>query len=66
MGAAPHAVGCESRYEFVPMFYRISGTFRAKDPTWEKCMIRINVMRAGTDTILRILREAVEKCTKAQ
>ena len=29
-------------------------------------MIRINVMRAGTDTILRILREAVEKCTKAQ
>lgn len=66
LGAAPHPVGCESRYEFVPMFYRISGTFRAKDPTWEKCMIRINVMRAGTDTILRILREAVEKCTKAQ
>ena len=65
LGAAPHPVGCESRYEFVPMFYRISGTFRAKDPTWEKRMIRINVMRAGPDTILRILREAVERVTTA-
>lgn len=65
LGAAPHPVGCESRYEFVPMFYRISGTFRAKDPTWEKRMIRINVMRAGPQTILRILREAVKKSTEA-
>lgn len=56
-GAAPHPVGCESRYEFVPMFYRISATFRAKDPAWQRRMIRINVMRSGPDTVIRILRE---------
>lgn len=61
LGAAPHPVGCESRYEFVPMFYRISGTFRAKDPAWEKRMIRINVMRAGPDTVLRILAQAIAR-----
>lgn len=60
LGAAPHPVGCESRYEFLPMFYRISATFRAADPTWERRMIRVNVMRAGPDTILRILGQAVE------
>lgn len=58
-GAAPNPVGCESRYEFVPMFYRISATFREKDPTWQRRMIRVNVMRAGADTVIRILRELV-------
>lgn len=33
LGAASHPVGSESIYEFVPMIYRISGTFRAQDPT---------------------------------
>lgn len=60
-GAAPNPVGCESKYEFVPMFYRISATFRAKDPTWQRRMIRINVMRSGPDTVIRILRELVEE-----
>lgn len=60
-GAAPHPVGCESRYEFVPMFYRISATFRAKDPTWQRRMIRINVMRSGPDTVIRILRELLDE-----
>ena len=59
-GAAPNPVGCESKYEFVPMFYRISATFREKDPSWQQRMIRINVMRAGADTVIRILRELVE------
>ena len=61
LGAAPHPVGCESRYEFMPMFYRISATFREQDPAWQQRMIRINAMRAGPDTILRILRQAVEQ-----
>jgi cystathionine beta-lyase/cystathionine gamma-synthase len=60
-GAAPHPVGCESKYEFLPMFYRISGTFRAKNPSWEKRMIRINVMRSGPDTVIRILRELIDE-----
>ena len=61
LGAAPNPVGAESRYEIVPMFYRVSGTFRAADPTITKRMIRINPMRSGDDTVIRILREAMER-----
>lgn len=61
LGAAPNPVGAESKYEFVPMFYRVSGTFRAADRTLEHRMIRINPMRSGADTVIRILREAIEK-----
>ena len=32
LGAAPNPVGAESKYEMVPMFYRVSGTFRKADP----------------------------------
>lgn len=59
LGAASHPVGAESKYELVPMFYRISGTFRKADPLLEERMIRINPMRAGADTIIRILKEAL-------
>ena len=61
LGAAPNPVGAESKYEFVPMVYRVSGTFRATDPTLEERMIRINPMRSGADTIIRIIREAIER-----
>lgn len=60
-GAASHPVGSESKYEFAPMMYRISGTFRAADPSLEKRMIRINPMRSGADTIIRILKSAIEE-----
>lgn len=60
LGAAPNPVGAESKYEIVPMFYRLSGTFRKMDPDLEKRMIRINPMRGGADTVLRILRQAME------
>lgn len=59
LGAAPNPVGAESQYEFVPMFYRLSGTFRAANPDSEKTMIRINPMRAGCETILRILQQSI-------
>lgn len=61
LGAAPNPVGAESKYEFVPMVYRVSGTFRAEDPTLEERMIRINPMRSGADTIIRIIREAIKR-----
>lgn len=61
LGAAPNPVGAESKYEFVPMFYRVSGTFRAADSSLEAKMIRINPMRSGSETVIRILREALEK-----
>ena len=61
LGAAPNPIGAESKYELIPMFYRISGTFRKADPTLEKRMIRINPMRAGADTILRIIKTSIER-----
>ena len=61
LGAAPNPVGAESKYEIVPMFYRVSGTFRKEYPTLEQRMIRINPMRAGADTILNIIQTSVER-----
>ncbi len=60
-GGAPHPVGSESKYEFVPMFYRLSGTFRQQDPALERRMIRINPMRGGADTVIRILSQAIKE-----
>lgn len=61
LGAAPNPIGAESKYEFVPMFYRVSGTFREADRTLEDRMIRINPMRCGAGTVVRILKEAVSR-----
>ncbi|MDR1210949.1 MAG: aminotransferase class V-fold PLP-dependent enzyme [Spirochaetaceae bacterium] len=58
-GAAPYPVGSESRYEVTPLFYRVSGTFLKSDPSLASRMLRINPMRAGADTVLDILRQAV-------
>jgi hypothetical protein len=64
LGAAPHPVGAESKYEIAPMFYRVSGTFLKADKTLKQRMIRINPMRSGAETVLRILRESLDAATK--
>lgn len=61
MGAAPNPVGAESKYEIAPMFYKVSGTFIKSDPSLASRMIRINPMRSGCETVLRILRESINK-----
>jgi cystathionine beta-lyase family protein involved in aluminum resistance len=61
MGAVPYPVGSESRYEIGAMFYRVSGTFIKDNPEIKNYVIRINPMRAGADTVIRILKEAVKK-----
>lgn len=58
-GALPNPVGAESKYEFAPLVYRVSGTFRKADPAAEDTMIRINPNRAGADTIINILKKAM-------
>jgi len=60
-GAAPFPIGSESRYEIVPLFYRVSGTFIKSDASLAARMIRINPMRAGADTILSILHRSLKK-----
>lgn len=64
LGAAPYPVGAESRYEITAMFYRISGTFIESNPELEEYMIRINPMRAGADTVIRILQAALKDVAK--
>lgn len=61
LGALRNPVGAESKYEMCPLFYRVSGTFRAKDPTLDDRMIRINPNRCGADTIIQILKESMKK-----
>lgn len=61
LGAASHPVGSESRYEFVPMFYRVSGTMREKYKDVNSYWIRINPMRSGCSTVIRILEEAIRR-----
>lgn len=61
LGAATHPIGAESRYEVTPMFYRPSGTFIKDNPEMKDYMIRINPMRSGNFTVLKILKEAIEK-----
>lgn len=63
-GALPNPVGAESKYEFSPLVYRVSGTFRAADPDAEQFMIRINPNRSGADTIMRILKQAMDVVEK--
>lgn len=64
LGSAPYPVGAESKYEIASMFYRVSGTFLESDPNLEYTMIRINPMRSGADTIINILKEAINKVEK--
>lgn len=63
-GALPNPVGAESKYETVPLFYRVSGTFLKKDPSLADHMIRVNPNRAGADTVIRILRESIQEANK--
>ncbi|WP_276933006.1 aminotransferase class V-fold PLP-dependent enzyme [Dubosiella newyorkensis] len=60
LGALPNPVGAESKYEIAPMFYRVSGTFIKSDPSRKDSMIRINPNRSGADTIVSILKQALE------
>ncbi len=64
LGAVPNPVGAESKYEFAPMFYRVSGTFLAADSTLAKRMIRINPLRSGADTVIRILESSIQRATE--
>ena len=61
LGGAAYPVGAESKYEIAPMFYRVSGTMLAGNDDFKNYWIRINPMRSGSDTVLRILEEAIKR-----
>jgi len=60
LGALPNPVGSESKYEMVPLFYKVSGTFLKEDPTRIDTMLRINPNRASAETVIRILQQSIQ------
>lgn len=60
LGALPNPVGSESKYEIVPLFYKVSGTMLKDNPQLIDYMIRINCNRASCETVLRILKESIK------
>ncbi|AUJ24977.1 aminotransferase class V-fold PLP-dependent enzyme [Virgibacillus dokdonensis] len=60
LGAATHPVGAESKYEIIPMIYRVSGSFIAAEPKLKEYGLRINPMKSGSSTVLRILDKAIK------
>ncbi|MCA0986937.1 aminotransferase class V-fold PLP-dependent enzyme [Guptibacillus algicola] len=59
-GAATYPVGAESRFELAPMVYRVSGSFLESNPNLLDYGLRINPMKAGADTVVRILNKAMK------
>lgn len=63
-GAATHPVGAESKYEIIPMIYRVSGSFIEAQPRLKKYGLRINPMKAGASTVLSILEKAIHQANE--
>jgi cystathionine beta-lyase family protein involved in aluminum resistance len=59
-GAAIYPVGAESKYEVLPMVYRVSGAFLESNPELSPYLLRINPMRSGADLVINILKKALE------
>jgi aspartate aminotransferase-like enzyme len=62
LGAATHPVGAESKYEIIPMIYRVSGSFIESQPRLKEYGLRINPMKSGANTVLQIIDEAIQAC----
>ena len=61
-GAAPFPVGAMSRYELIPLFYRVSGAMtETLGADAARHWIRINPMKAGAETVLAILDKALKE-----
>lgn len=58
-GSPSQSVGEEAQPEFLPLFTYLTSTFLKAAPGLEKYAIRVNPMRSGPDTILRILRDSL-------
>lgn len=61
LGAATYPVGSESKYEILPMIYRVSGSFLEAQPRLIDYGLRINPMKSGATTVLNILDEAMNQ-----
>jgi Ni,Fe-hydrogenase III small subunit len=58
-GSPSQSVGEEAIYEFLPLFTYLTGTFLKGHPGLERYAVRVNPMRGGPETVLRVLRMAL-------
>ena len=58
-GSPSQSVGEEAQFEFLPLFTYLTSTFLKAAPGLERWAVRINPLRGGPDTILRVLEAAV-------
>lgn len=58
-GSPSQSVGEEAQFEFLPLFTYLTSTFLKATPGLEKFAVRINPMRGGPETVLRVLRNAL-------
>ncbi|CAM3570917.1 PLP-dependent transferase [Aeromicrobium ponti] len=65
-GAATHPVGAESKYEIIPMIYRVSGSFLEAQPELKEYGLRINPMKSGASTIIGILEKVIPLAKEKQ
>ena len=59
-GSPSQSVGEEARYEVLPLFTYLASTFLKATPELRQYAIRINPLRGGSDTILRVLSAALK------
>ncbi|HYM49556.1 MAG TPA: aminotransferase class V-fold PLP-dependent enzyme [Candidatus Limnocylindrales bacterium] len=59
LGASPYPVGSASRFEVGLLIYRLSRAMIEADPSLAERFLRVNPFRAGADTVMRILKEAI-------
>jgi cystathionine beta-lyase/cystathionine gamma-synthase len=62
-GGAPYPVGSQSRFEVSALFYRLSRAMCEADAALAERMLRVNPFRAGPDTVVRVLADAVAAAT---
>ena len=58
-GSPSQSVGEEAQFEFLPLFTYLTSTFLKATPGLEKFAVRINPMRGGPETVLRVLTAAL-------
>lgn len=63
-GAATYPVGAESRYELIPMIYRVSGSFIESEPDLIDHGIRINPMKSSASMCISILNSILKDLAK--
>ena len=63
-GAAPYPVGSQSRFETNILIYRLSRAMCEAHPDLAERMVRISPFRAGPDTVIRVLGQAIAAATE--